>query len=42
MQLIHREKCRNTGISYVKLKERDYLEYKGVDGRIILKRMLIG
>jgi hypothetical protein len=42
MQLIRREKKRNTGFSYVNLKERDYLEEKGVDGRLILKWMLIG
>jgi len=41
IQLIHREKNRNIGFSYVNLKERDYLEEKSVDGRIILKWMLI-
>jgi hypothetical protein len=41
MQLIHREKNRNTEFSYVYFKERYYLEERGVDGRIILKWMLI-
>jgi len=42
MQLIHKEKNKSTEFSFVNLKERDYLEEKGVDGRIILKWMLIG
>jgi hypothetical protein len=39
MQLLHREKNRNTGFSYISLRERDYFEEEGVDGRIILKWM---
>jgi len=42
MQLIHSGKKRNTGFSFVHINERDYLEEKGVDGRIILKWMLLG
>jgi len=39
---MHRGKKNSTGFSFVNLKERDYFEEKGVDGRIILKLMLIG
>ena len=42
MQLMHRGKKRNTEFSLVNLKERNYLEEKGVEGMIILKCMLIG
>jgi len=39
---MHRGKKRNTEFSLVNLKERNYLEEKGVEGMIILKCMLIG
>jgi hypothetical protein len=40
--MIHGGKKRSTRFSCVHLIERDHLEEKGVDGRKILKWMLIG